>query len=391
MTPFHFFLATRNDPVAEGGRRWKMPLPVHSPAPTPRTHPENLSSQVTYGDYFNCLRRFLETGRQAILRACHRYPSGDDDIQRIDIFLVKHGRLYHPSRIAVALSDGRLQFAANVAVTSEGRAHLSKEYACLKRLNREFDFQFVPRVYVKNTALTAGRQPAAVFLAQWFEDYYEFHACRNPAGNGPTTLVWDSESGRRQLPAAQQRQVYRQAAKILCAYYSPVTFEHITPWHHAAGDFVVRVRDNRTDVKLISARGYVPLLRQPSDLRDRVQAQRQLLEALLVFVLKLSMRMRLDRENGVGQIVWLGDEVVTDTVDGFYDGLSMACNHRSIPEKVQDHFKSYLARVAPDDLYAIASEMATRLFTPAEAHVVKRHLARHAEQLHGALKANYGT
>ncbi len=390
MAHFAFFLATRNDPVCEGGRRWKMPLPIHGPAAPPRVHAPDLSSRVTvtYGDYFTCLRRFLKDSIPAILSGPHRQPSGTDAMEHIDVFLVKHGLLYHPSRIEVALSDRRLQFAANVAVTPEGCARLETEYASLKRLQNDFDFSYVPQVYAKATRLQAGRQPAAVFLAQWFESYHEFHVGRNPAGRGMVTLLWNSQTDPQRLLAVQQHQVYRQAARILTAYYNPLTFEHIAPWHHAAGDFVARVQHNRVDVKLIAARGYVPLLRRNADPHNRLQAQRQMLEALLVFLLQLSMRMRLDREDGVGQVVWLDEAVVTDTVEGFYDGLALACDRLSIPAAAQGDFRIYLAGVEPDYLHSLGLEMAARLFTPTEKQVLKWHLERHANQLHGALKAN---
>jgi hypothetical protein len=44
---------------------------------------------------------------------------------------------------------------------------------------------------------------------------------------------------------------------------------------------------------------------------------------LLIFFLNLSIRMRLDRYDGVGDIVWADGPVVQSTLDGVMDGLAL--------------------------------------------------------------------
>ena len=59
-------------------------------------------------------------------------------------------------------------------------------------------------------------------------------------------------------------EVYRQAAFILTLYYDVETFEQIFPWHHAAGDFVVKADEGAVDVRLVTARQYAPMI-EPND------------------------------------------------------------------------------------------------------------------------------
>jgi hypothetical protein len=89
------------------------------------------------------------------------------------------------------------------------------------------------------------------------------------------------------------------------------TFRQIFPWHHAAGDFVVRSRDDGVGLRLITARQYAPMVAGVSAF-----------DALLFFLLNLSLRTRLDRLDGVGDVVWAEDGCVSATLMGFLEGLA---------------------------------------------------------------------
>jgi len=79
-------------------------------------------------------------------------------------------------------------------------------------------------------------------------------------------------------------------------------YEHLPPhpsWHHAAG-ISCKEHWGVVDVRLTTARGYEPLVIfiEDQDINPVM--------ALLYFFLDLTVRMRLDRWEGVGEIVWAG-------------------------------------------------------------------------------------
>ncbi|MGC1403805.1 MAG: hypothetical protein WA974_12855, partial [Thermodesulfobacteriota bacterium] len=96
--------------------------------------------------------------------------------------------------------------------------------------------------------------------------------------------------------------------------YHPDTYEQIFPWHHGAGDFVVKLTDDGLEVRLVTVRQYGAMA-DPSEM-DRN-------EALLFFFLNLSIRMRLDRLDGVGELIWAEDECLDMTWEGFKEALQV--------------------------------------------------------------------
>jgi hypothetical protein len=155
----------------------------------------------------------------------------------------------------------------------------------------------------------SGGSDVKLFVAQWFEGFHEFHASENGI------RLWDGDGLGKPLSRDQCHEVFRQVAFILTHYYSLKTFEHISSWHHASGDFVVRSQADRVEIKLISARQYKPLM--ANDRPDPVTV----LEALMAFLLDLSIRTRIDRLNGVGKYVWADEVSVAATVEGFYQAM----------------------------------------------------------------------
>ena len=63
-----------------------------------------------------------------------------------------------------------------------------------------------------------------------------------------------------------------------------------------------------------------------------------MLQALLIFFLNLSIRMRLDRYDGVGDIVWADGLVVQSTLDGFFEGLALKPSVASMPDSIDKCF-----------------------------------------------------
>ena len=129
----------------------------------------------------------------------------------------------------------------------------------------------------------------------------------------PLIKVWDVHSEKPFLDAEEARSVYHQAALILTAYLDPESFSQIYPWHHAAGDFILKRLEAGAQLRLITVRGYLPLVTVGSDPSEKWIP-------LVHFFLNLSLRMRLDRLDGTGELVWADPDCLAGVVSGFIEG-----------------------------------------------------------------------
>ncbi|MBW1742105.1 MAG: hypothetical protein JRJ47_01580 [Deltaproteobacteria bacterium] len=296
-------------------------------------HGDTLPGDLTlnYGQYFKGIAAVISNDSYAsLIKATTRQLERDvflSDIDRILICAEKHGSDYHPAKIEVVLPDAIAAFVMNVAVTARGRACLSREHEVLQVLNRKYDFPYLPRTYFQDEASPPSM---FMFLADWFEGYHEFHLSVDPESGSQKVALWDSDRGHVYLSELQTREIYRQAAMILTRYYDVETFEQIFPWHHAAGDFVVKAEAESVNVRLITARQYTPMI----DSSEGVTAH----DALLFFLLNLSLRMRLDRLDGVGAVAWANDGCVQATLEGFMEGLGIKEQREVIPGGFLDAF-----------------------------------------------------
>jgi len=381
MPTFSYYISPNDTPLTPESPVWQESLPLARPK-------SGKSSEiiVSYGEYFDAVRSFFEQdGREMLCGALAQHLQqtiSPGDIQEIRINLEKHGEFYHPARIETDVIGHTITFVLNVAVSETGKAHITREFHTLKRLNIGFVESFVPRVYVLGEVTSGSGRKFCMFLGQWFKDYHEFHISRATSGKRPKVCVWDDRNQRYYLSPKQTAQLYRQAARIMTCYYNVTTFEHISPWHHAAGDFIIKPDQNSIDLKLITVRGYVPLLRDLNHQTPGSGNVEQILQALLIFFLKLSIQMRLDRIDGVGNIVWLDSEVVQSTVQGLFDALAQKPTDPILPGAVDTCFKYYLSICSRNDLFELSeSIIQTRPPAAPEIPLIKQHLAEHVHFL----------
>ena len=217
-----------------------------------------------------------------------------------------------------------------------------REYDLLQRLNNKFEYSYTPKVYGTGEIYLDDDLKVSLFLGQWFEGYHEFHISSEPANSSKKLLIWDPDCGGFFLSKNQTGKLYRQASMILTLYYDIESFNQIFPWHHAAGDFVIRIREDEIDLKLVTVRQYAPLFDHNDAIEEKEKSLQVIIEAILVFFLNLSIRMRLDRSDGVGNIVWSDDCAVKETVNGFYQALDSKPQVPLIPEPQADFFFDYL-------------------------------------------------
>jgi len=379
-----YFLASDDRPVAENSPGWRMTLPL-SLADVVKSDEPAAGAVVTYGDYFVAVHRFLEDQRFAVLTGAVRECLGQSvtaaDLGTIRIYLEKHGEFYHPARITVAVANRRPAFVVNVAVTKIARSYLRADFDNIRLLNGRFPYRFLPQVYSNGEATLPGRSHRLeMFLGEWLEEYHEFHLSGEPAEMNSRLVVWDPVKGAQPLSKQQRVDIYRQIAFILTAYYDLETFEQIFSWHNAAGDFIVKTAGGQIDLRLITVRKYAPLFVDVPRDADTI------LQALLIFWLDLSIRLRLDRLDGVGEFGWAEDDMVEATLDGFFDGLALQVRFGRIPQELPDVFAGYLKALASDDRDTLLDGIVRRMkCQPSEKALIRKHLKRHGEKITQAI------
>ena len=374
---FRYLIGSVEQPVIPGSPLWESPLPMDRHHFRNRENIKAHATGMTHGDYFTAARRFLEEdGRLVLSMALAREPL--QNIIRIDICLMKHGEYYHPARIAVVGNGCRRFFVLNVAVSDAGCRTIDEEIDALERFGKMPGASFVPGFYGRGSVSMDTGQKVQMFLGEWFEGYYEFHlSSRGSRG----LCMWEEEA-----PSLLSREaaylIYHQAAKILTSYYNTATTEHISHWHHASGDFVVQCRGNQVNVRLITVRQYGPLLKVDDMTHDPVFPNEKALAALLLFLIGLSIRMRLDRREGTGAFAWAEEEAVVATWNGFLEGLSENRTPAAYLPDPLPQFQRHLATYSPADLRDLAETLVVALpVGPKEKAVIEKHLDSHVAAL----------
>ncbi len=396
---FKYFLYDRRHPAEKESEIWQTPLPM-KPANSRHVETHGRAS-LRVGEYFCAVRGFWERsgvrgqrfeGRGQGAKQSSLTPHPEPRTSNpISIFLEKHGEFYHPARIEVIENGEKKSFAVNVAVSDTGKAHIRQEYDTLKRLNRDFpEYSFLPKVYEYGEIRIGNGAEIPMFLGEWFEGFHEFHLSCHPQERKNRIIVWDAENGNFFLSLEQTLELYAHAAMMLTCYYDAETFDQIYPWHHAAGDFIVKVQNDAApitadDVKLITVRQY----RQASE-AEKPDAN-AVLDALLAFFLNLSIRMRLDRLDGVGETAWADEIAVQGTVAGFFRGLAMKAPVSVLPAPLDLCFQYYFLQRTEAELFEL-SEAVMNAYSPdsAEFPVIKKHLKEHTAALCRAVISELG-
>ncbi len=374
--PLKYYLSSKENPVNKELPIWDELLPLS------RKHHQNaVDPSVTYGGYFSTVSTFLEKNNFAMLASAFSQQVGLDIsiAKSIHVFLEKHGEFYHPARVKVECGDQAALYVINTAVSDSGNNIIEQEYNSLKRLNHEYDLGYVPKVHGYEE-ISCDNNCFRMFLGEWFEGYHEFHISFQLNGK-QGIIVWDHEKEKTFLSEAEALGLYAQASRILTLYYNIETFEQIFPWHHAAGDFVLKKLDEKIDLKLITVRQYAPLFVEKEEMSQDFQS---ILEALLVFFLNLSIRIRLDRMDGVGDVVWADDIAVKGTVQGFFNALEDKDKKGTIPFPVAESFYSFFTQVySAGDIYTLAEDIAdTYPQESPELLVIKKNLEKHVADLY---------
>lgn len=333
--------------------------------------------RTPYRVYFHSIRKFLlRRNCLPLSHALKKIPGKEtavDDINEIVIRTEKHGALYHPASIDLACKKNRITFGLNVAITDTGKNFLKREFILLKTLHEKFGLPYIPVPYFLD------EMDSMVFLMEeWLDGYHEFHLSQTEDRSEKIKL-WEYGKGDRFLSASQSFEIYRQAAMILTLYYDIENFRLIYPWHHAAGDFIAKITDEETtDVRLTTVRGYEPFLSTDEEIVHPALA-------LFYFLLHLSIQMRLDKLDGVGEIAWADEPCIDATLAGFLQALEMKKDFLDSLGSTRSFLK-LLKSFSRDDLEQTFRAVAAQFEETKDFPVIARNLAEHISRFYLTLR-----
>lgn len=367
--------------------------------------------KTPYRVYFNAITDFLKSGNfQPLLNSVNLRLGTDFNpaaLNEIIIRTEKHGALYHPASIECLTDGKKVKFGLNVAVTENGKTALKKEFDVLRTLHKKYNLPYIPKPFLLYEA-----DSMAFLLEEWFEDFHEFHIAKSEHGEERLKL-WEYGKGDRFLTDEQGLEIYRQIAMILTLYYDIETCRMIFPWHHAGGDFVAKIEDARfspspkpspqgrgnkpsplegegkgeggmrdnIDVRLTTVRGHEPFI--GCDINETINP----VLALFYFLLHLSVQMRLDRLDGVGDIVWAEDKCVDATLAGFFLGIESKKAFRDIFGSHAE-FLTLLRSFSMADLATTFKPVVSQYEQTKDFSVIAGNLGNHIARLYSTLR-NY--
>ena len=261
---------------------------------------------------------------------------------------------------------------------------LMQDFRLLGELGRRHPRRFVPEVYFADT-VSMGHQEhhslqMSMFLGEWLEGFYEFHLSRDETDGSIVSVVWDTDRGYDVLTGEETESIYRQAACIMTYYYDLDAFKEIFPWHHAAGDFVVSRSGGLPRVRLITVRQYKPRteFEEESDANGAY--------AVALFMANLTIRMRLDRLDGVGEVAWAPDPCVGATIRGFLDALDLKISDGLTDRRVVEEALALIKGLSLKDLSELFGHVAGSYEEAApDVTIIGEHLVEHIIQVYRVL------
>ncbi len=370
---FKFFISGEKKEILPGSYLWELPLSGKN-----TRHSCNLV--FTTGDYYLAACKFLCKDYFAILQAglnsFFNKPLQIDQITCIKIFLEKHGAFYHPLKILVALTNSETcSFVMNGAVSSRGLSLLKNECNLLFKLNQMYSKCYLPQIYGFDF-IKRDKGRVGFFLGQWFEDYKEFHITDDKGKR--QIAIWESDGTCRHIKLSHGLKFYQEISRILTYYYNLETFEQISSWHHAAGDFVVNMENDKLDVRLITVREYSALTQFAAE-KDNKNIN--ILPSLLLFFLNLTIRIRLDRLNGTGKIIMIDIAVLNSVVKGFLSALDEKSKDYDYGN-LREHFIEFFLQFDLGQIFEIVENgIEPSKSDPVEILLIKENLNAHCRQL----------
>jgi hypothetical protein len=343
---------------------------------------------LTLGDYFTAIKHFIwEQNRQWFLRILGlgvEDPVRQEAVDRIQIRSEKHGALYHLASVEVFYKGWTRKFVVSSALTDKAKDILNAEVAVLKRLNQSVDPSYLPEIYfLDEIRLRPGLSEASMLMAlgQWFEGFHEWHLSRDETGQ-TAVQIWDLENGCRFASDQEQYGIYREASRILTRYYDTQKMTQIYPWHHAAGDFIVKATGKHVELRLTTARAYEPIYAflKTEDIKPII--------GLVYFFLNLTVKMRLDKLDGTGDVAWAGPFSADAVVEGFFEAVQEKAHRERYDLGELNDLGAVLKSFNQDEMKKLFDPLLNRYVEedPEDYAIIRQNLPAHIKTLQKAMR-----
>ncbi len=342
---------------------------------------------LTLYDYFAAITDFLlrEGWQRIALLLSRKWERRvkPDVVERVLIRYEKYGTLYQIASATIVAGDRNATFAVTTAMSSSAKEMLDHEFDLLQQLNILRQPSYLPQVYYKETVAIQKQEGSETFLmtlSEWFEGFHEWHFSRDKDGN-ERIVVWDMGGGFRFASEQEADAIISQASMILTLHFRLDDYRHISPWHHGAGDFVVKSDGEHVEVKLVTVRGYDPIA--PYSGEEKVAP----LQALFLFLLNTSVKMRLDKQEGMGEPYWAEAGVLDPALKGFFQALKVKESEEGAAGDTVEDFSRFLQSLSEDRIRTVLAEHLKEysLFDPPDAALVQTRLSEHTADLHRAI------
>ncbi len=351
--------------------------------------PTKVHPFLTLRDYFDAIRSFLVERMSDRLKWTLGEALGSTisvgDMNRLLIRSEKHGAFNHVASIEFITNKGTAKFALATFLSSSERWFRS-ESANLERLQLVTSpYQFTPRLYLKGQyEITRNGQAETLFflMSQWLEGFYEWHLHRDLKKNECDVVIWDHDRGRRLASREEVQEIFYKIGFILATCYDPEEYRRVGLWSNAAGDFVVGRRGSVTDILLTTVRDYSPVL-------DAQQVKPgQSLMPMTFFFLETLTLIRLDREEGIGDLLWCEDWCLDWAVKGIFDAFEEKARQAKLPAAMPSEFITVLKSFTPEEIKTLLQYTVTRLgnTNPELYKYVATRLGKYADELYNTIQ-----
>jgi hypothetical protein len=339
------------------------------------THPA-----LALEDYFESIKELILTDNAKLLTSVIAEMLGiiltPERIAAVEIRCEKVGTLYHVASLTVRWEGGTLKLCVTTAINDEAIHCLEREASYLVFLADTYHLTCLPKVFYKGEVVrhtSKGDATLSHSVQEWFEDYHEWHLSLDDSGRQQIT-VWDMGKGYRTFSLEEGAEIHRQAARIITLCYDFRTGRQINPWSHAAGDFVVKVDERSFSVRLTTVRGYepLPLFREERSFDPLIR--------ISYFLLNLTVRMRLDRLDGIGSVLWAESSILHPIVSGFCEALSSKEAHNRYTAGDIERIRESLRSFTEDKIRTLLLSLLDH-FSGEEKAVVERYMEEHARDL----------
>ncbi len=342
---------------------------------------------LSLGDFFHATRNFLWQGDgERLFHPMNELKDSNRQICEIQQLLIryeKYGALYQILSAEVVTEDSTRKYAVIAAMLPKAKETLERECGLLGRLNRGYGYSLIPQIYLKdkvNSGHPGKIETIDMALSNWFEGFHEWHFSGDK-NNAETISIWNMERGYQSAGIDVIREIVHQAAKILTLYYNPISNHQIYPWHHGAGDFIVKIDEEGVDVRLISVRGYDATV---SPLKGSITDP---LEPILFFFLNMTVSMRLDKFGGIGDPVWAGASILPAVLSGFLEGLRQKEEEGKTDNHIKEKMFLYLRDIPRKVLHEklVRQIEMYRGIDPVDFSCMHKHIVAHGDELYHTL------